>query len=169
MYMYIRIHEHKHRLLELNPLAVVGLHFLKPMLPILTHLLVFFFDIRLPPIKRNIPLNLLHPLQRLRIIPRRVLDFRLVGCDGVVRGVAFVGTVGVRGCGREVRSGDAGRWELLCVRRGEEGDGVGGDGGKMGRGLGELGMGMGVGGGRDRRRCSRRRLPRYLFGRRRRR
>lgn len=67
----------------------------------------------LPLVKRNIPLDLLHALERLRVVPRCVFDFGLVGCDGVVGCVAFVGAVGFGGRGREVRLGYAFWWELI--------------------------------------------------------
>jgi hypothetical protein len=66
-------------------------------------------------VKRDIPLDLLHALERLGIVPRCILDFGLVGGDGVVGCVTFVGAVGCGGCGREVRLGYAIRWELVFL------------------------------------------------------
>jgi hypothetical protein len=83
----------------------------------------------LPLVKRNIPLDFIHALQWLRIKPRRVFYFRLVGCNGVVACIAFVRTVRFRGGGCEVRLGDCVGWELLLLegerveyRRREEGE-----------------------------------------------
>lgn len=68
----------------------------------------------LPLIKRNIPLDLLHTLQRLGIVPRRIFDFGLVGCDGVVGCVALVGAVRLGGCWREVGLRDTFWRKLWC-------------------------------------------------------
>src|SRR5690242_19663446 len=72
-------------------------------------------DIPLGLVKGNIALDLLHALERLGIVPRRVLELSLVGSNGVVGSVAFVGTVsGCRGRG-EVGFGDGVGWELAML------------------------------------------------------
>lgn len=63
-------------------------------------------------VERNIPLDLVHALQRLRVIPRCILHFCFVGCYCVVARVAFVGAVGGCGCGAKVRFLDGVGWEL---------------------------------------------------------
>jgi hypothetical protein len=103
-------------------------------------------NIRPPLIKRNEPPDPLHILQRLRIIPRRILDFRLIGRDCVVRRISLVRAVRFGRCRRKVRFCDGVGWELseLVRQRGWRREG----------------------GERDGRRCSRLRLRRYLFRRR---
>jgi hypothetical protein len=49
-------------------------------------------------VKGDIALDLVHAWQRVGIVPRCVLHFGLVGRDGVVRRVAFVGAVRLGGC-----------------------------------------------------------------------
>jgi hypothetical protein len=63
-------------------------------------------------VKRDIALDLVHLGQRIRIIPRCVLDLGLVSRDGVVVCVALVGAVGFGGRGAKVRFGDGVGWEL---------------------------------------------------------
>jgi hypothetical protein len=72
-----------------------------------SRLLLLTLDLRLPLVKRNIPLDLIHLWQRIRVVPRCVFDFGLVGRDGVVVGVALVGAVCLRGRGTEVGLRDA--------------------------------------------------------------
>lgn len=83
-------------------------------IPFLQHGAVYLLalHLRLPLIKGDVPLDLIHIGQRIGIIPRRIFDLSLVGCDGVVRGVAFVGAVGFGGCRPEVGLGYAVGWEL---------------------------------------------------------
>lgn len=66
-----------------------------------------------PLVKRDIILDMLKPLLRLRIVPGGVLDLGLVGRHGIVGGIAFERTV--RGCGGglEGRGGYGGGWELV--------------------------------------------------------
>jgi hypothetical protein len=68
--------------------------------------------IRLALVKCNIALDLVHFRQRISIIPSGILDFRLVGCHGVVGRVSFVWTVCFRRSRRKVGFGDGVGWEL---------------------------------------------------------
>jgi hypothetical protein len=84
-----------------------------PVYPILSKLLLLFtLNLRLPLVKCHIPLDLIHLRQRIRIIPRGILDLSLVGRDGVVVGVALVGAVRLCGRGAEVGLRDAVGGEL---------------------------------------------------------
>jgi hypothetical protein len=74
--------------------------------------LLLALDLRLALVERDKPLDLAHRRQRVRIVPRRVLDLGLVGRDGVVLRVALVGAVCRRGRGAEVGLRDAGGREL---------------------------------------------------------
>lgn len=67
-------------------------------------------------VERHIALDLIHALQRLRVVPRRVFDLRLVRGHCVVARIALVGAVRLGGSGAEVRG-------LDCVGRKLRGSG----------------------------------------------
>lgn len=75
---------------------------------------LFCLDIRHALVKSDIPLDLIHALERLRVVPCCVLDFGLVGRDGVVACFSLVGTVRFCACRAEVRLLDGGWWELFA-------------------------------------------------------
>jgi hypothetical protein len=66
-------------------------------------------------VKRNISFDLVHAGQRIGIVPRRILDFSLVGRHGIVRRVALVRTMRLGRGGTEVRLGNGVGWELLSM------------------------------------------------------
>jgi hypothetical protein len=78
--------------------------------------ILFALHFSLALVERNIPLDLVHAFQWLRVVPSCIFYFRLVGCDGVVACVAFVRTVCFSVCGGEVVAFDGVGWELGCVR-----------------------------------------------------
>jgi hypothetical protein len=88
--------------------------------------LLLALDLRLALVERDKPLDLAHRRQRVRIVPRRVLDLGLVGRDGVVLRVALVGAVCLRGRGAEVGLRDAVGRELRHRRVSGRWDGRGG-------------------------------------------
>ena len=79
--------------------------------------------INLVPIKRNKVLNLIIPRLRLRIVPRRVLQPRAVHIDSIIRGLAFVWTGCVSGCGYELVLHDCGGRELGVLAESMDGRG----------------------------------------------
>jgi hypothetical protein len=105
-------------------LDFLSLHLVVEQLPPTTQpssSLALHFHTTLPLVKRNISLDLVHLLQRLRIVPRCVLDFRFVRRDAIVRSIALVRAVCGGGCGAEVRLGNAVGRELVGVRNGNIG------------------------------------------------
>jgi hypothetical protein len=84
---------------------------LYPSWLLLTHSLTLHLGLAL--VKRNIALDLVHTRQRIRIVPRRVLDLGLVGRHGVVGRVALVRAMRRGGRGAEMRLGNGVGWELF--------------------------------------------------------
>jgi hypothetical protein len=90
------------------------------------HMWLLTLHLGLALVKRNIAFDLVHAGQRIGIVPRRILDFSLVGRHGVVGRVALVRTMRLGGCRAEMGLGDGVGWELYhCIGQdeGTKGDG----------------------------------------------